>query len=266
MEGSVSEQVSYSNRLCLASFILPAQDFRSGLVGTVSDSSGGRVPAAAILLHSDASSLDRQTKSDSRGEFRFSDLPPGTYRLTVQAPGFTAADATVTMAVHTDRTVDVTMHPAAAPQSVNVAGQASSITAQLMDTTSAVQGGVVMAQDLAAIPLAHRSFANIAFLIPGTEPVEPSDPTKARITAVSFGGSSGLNDVLSVDGGDNSDDYIGGFLQNFSPDSIQEFAVQTSQKMPETGRTVGGSVVITTKRGCQRSGMAAVHSTSAPRR
>ncbi len=58
-----------------------------------------------------------------------------------------------------------------------------------------------------------------------------------------------MNDVLSVDGGDNSDDYIGGFLQNFSPDGIQEFAVQTSQQDAATGRTVGGSVIITTKRG-----------------
>ena len=104
-------------------------------------------------------------------------------------------------------------------------------------------------QDLRDIPLAARSFANIAYMAPGTEPVEPSDPTKARITAVSFGGSSGLNVQLSVDGGDNSDDYIGGFLQNFSPDSIQEFAVQTSQEYADTGRTVGGSVVIGTKRG-----------------
>ena len=79
--------------------------------------------------------------------------------------------------------------------------------------------------------------------------MEPSDPTKARITAVSFGGSSGLNVQLSVDGGDNSDDYIGGFLQNFSPDAIQEFAVRTSQEDADTGRTTAGSVVITTKRG-----------------
>ena len=86
-------------------------------------------------------------------------------------------------------------------------------------------------------------------MTPGTEPVEPSDPTKARITAVSFGGSSGLNVTLSVDGGDNSDDYIGGFLQNFSADALQEFAVRTAQEDADTGRTVGGSVVITTKRG-----------------
>ncbi|MBV8864338.1 MAG: TonB-dependent receptor, partial [Acidobacteriaceae bacterium] len=50
-------------------------------------------------------------------------------------------------------------------------------------------------------------------------------------------------------GGDNSDDYIGGFLQNFSPDVIQGFVVRTSQEDADTGRTVGGSVVITSKSG-----------------
>jgi Carboxypeptidase regulatory-like domain/TonB dependent receptor len=233
----------------LVSEMLPAQDFRGGLIGTVSDTSDARVPSATVILRAEASSVSRETKSDSQGEFRFSDLVPGAYRLTVQAPGFTDASAVVSVAVQGEREVTVSMHPAAAQQTVTVQGQASSITTQPMDTTSAVQGGAVTAQDLETIPLAHRSFANIAYLIPGTEPVEPSDPTKARITAVSFGGSSGLNDVLSVDGGDNSDDYIGGFLQNFSPDAIQEFAVHTSQQDADTGRTVGGSVVITTKRG-----------------
>ncbi|HEY6332741.1 MAG TPA: hypothetical protein VI756_25685, partial [Blastocatellia bacterium] len=96
---------------------------------------------------------------------------------------------------------------------------------------------------------AARSFANIAYLAPNTEPVEPSDPTKARITAVSFHGSSGLNVDLSVDGGDNNDDYIGGFLQNFSPESIEEFTVRTAQYDADTGRTAGGSVIISTRRG-----------------
>jgi outer membrane receptor protein involved in Fe transport len=226
-----------------------AQDFRGSLVGAVSDSSGARVPSADVQLLATESSLERRTMSDSRGEFRFNDLLPGTYQVTVTAPGLAEAVSTVTVNVSTVRTVDVTLKPAVAQQSVTVLGQASSIVAQPIDTGSAVHGGVVTAQDLGTIPLAFRSFANIAYLVPGTEPVEPSDPTKARITAVSFGGSSGLNDVLSVDGGDNSDDYIGGFLQNFSPDAVQEFAVRTSQEDADTGRTVGGSVVITTKRG-----------------
>ena len=132
---------------------------------------------------------------------------------------------------------------------MNVQGNASSITTETLDTSSAVRGGVVDSHDLESFPLPARSFANIAYLVPGTEPVEPSDPTKARITAVSTGGSSGLNNELSVDGADNSDDWIGGFLQNFSPDGLQEFAVRTSNEEADTGWTTAGSVVITTKHG-----------------
>ena len=134
-------------------------------------------------------------------------------------------------------------------QTVKVSSLSSSITTQPIDLASNVHQAVVTTQDLQGMPLPARSFANIAYLAPGTEPVEPSDPTKARITAVSTGGSSGLNNELSVDGGDDSDDWIGGFLQNFSPDSIQEFAIRTSQEDADTGGTTAGSIVITTRRG-----------------
>ncbi|HEV2290077.1 MAG TPA: carboxypeptidase regulatory-like domain-containing protein [Candidatus Acidoferrales bacterium] len=226
-----------------------AQDFRGSIVGEIVDATGARVPSAKIVARSTHTSFERETTSDAHGEFRLEDLPPGPYHLTVTASGFAEATSDVSVVVSSVQDVSVTLRPASLQQSVTVQGQSSSITTEPIDITSAVHGGAVTPQDLATIPLAHRTFANIAFLVPGTEPVEPSDPTKARITAVSFGGSSGLNDVLSVDGGDNSDDYIGGFLQNFSPDAIQEFAVQSSQQNADTGRTVGGSVEITTKRG-----------------
>jgi hypothetical protein len=147
------------------------------------------------------------------------------------------------------RDITVTLKPPVVVQSVDVQAQSSSIATQAMDLASQVHQSVITSQDLENLPLPARSFANIAYLAPGTEPVEPSDPTKARITAVSTGGSSGLNNELSVDGGDNSDDYIGGFLQNFSPDSIQEFAVRTSQEDADTGGTTAGSVELTTKSG-----------------
>ncbi len=225
------------------------QNFRGSIVGEVVDTTGARVPSAKIVARSLQTSFERQAISDAQGEFRLADLPPGPYRLTVSASGFMDATSDLSAVVSSVQDVSVTLKPAPVQQSVTVQAEASSITTEPIDITSAVHGGAVSAQDLESIPLAHRTFANIAFLVPGTEPVEPSDPTKARITAVSFGGSSGLNDVLNVDGGDNSDDYIGGFLQNFSPDAVQEFAVETSQQNADTGRTVGGSVVITTKRG-----------------
>ncbi|MEO8726527.1 MAG: TonB-dependent receptor [Acidobacteriaceae bacterium] len=230
---------------------LHAQSPTGTLQGEVQDERGGLVKGAEVVITAAGygRSIERHASTDSRGEFRMSDLRPGAYKVAVDAANFAAANAEVTVLVSSVRDILVTLHPGAVQQSINVHGEASSITTEPINISSAVHQGVISAKDLEEIPLAHRSFANIAYLVPGTEPVEPSDPTKARITAVSFGGSSGLNDQLTVDGGDNSDDYIGGFLQNFSPDAIQEFAVQTSQQNADTGRTTGGSVVLTTKHG-----------------
>ena len=213
------------------------------------DSNGGRIASASITVEAKGSGVRRQVKSDEHGEFRVNDLLPGPYRVMVKAEGFAEADTDVNVVVSFVRDLGVTLNAAVAPQTVKVEGQASSITTQAIDTVSAVHGAAVTSRDLTTIPLANRSFANIAYLVPGTEPVEPSDPSKARITAVSTGGSSGLNNVLAVDGMDDSDDYIGGFLQNFSPDAIQEFAFRTAQEDADTGGTTAGSVVITTKHG-----------------
>ena len=226
-----------------------AQNPRGTLWGTVEDSSGARVAAAIITVTNPEFSLARQTQSDDRGEFRIEELPPGEYRVTVNAPGFSEATSEIVVAVSSVREINVTLRPRDIAEKVIVNTNSQSITTEPLETASAVHQAVAYRQDLESIPLAARSFANIAYLAPGTEPVEPSDPTKARITAVATGGSSGLNNEVSVDGGDNSDDYIGGFLQNFSPDAIQEFAFRTAQADADTGRTTAGSVVITTRSG-----------------
>ncbi len=228
---------------------LLAQNPRGSVRGTVEDSTGARISSARIVAQLAGSSVKREAGSEDRGEFRLDDMLPGIYSIHVEAAGFAPAQASVVVAVATVRDVTVTLKPLAVQQTVNVQAQTSSIYTEPIDLASAVHGGVVTGHDLETLPLAARSFANIAYLVPGTEPVEPSDPTKARITAVSTGGSSGLNNELSVDGGDNSDDWIGGFLQNFSPDAIQEFAVRTAQEDADTGGTTAGSVVITTKHG-----------------
>ncbi len=226
-----------------------AQNPRGSLRGAVQDSTGARIPGARIAVRAVETSLQREATSEDRGEFRLDDLLAGTYRITVSAKGFAPAEADISVVVSSVREVTVTLKPAAASETVNVQAHGSSITTQPIDLVSVVHQGVATSQDLENLPLAARTFGNIAYLAPGTEPVEPSDPTKARITAVSTGGSSGLNNDLSVDGGDNSDDWIGGFLQNFSPDAIQEFAVRTANEDADTGGTTAGSVVITTKRG-----------------
>jgi hypothetical protein len=226
-----------------------AQNPNGALRGEVLDTSGAHIAAAHISVQSAGSSLTREAVANDRGEFRMEGLLPGRYHVVVKANGFADAASEVEVAVSVVRDLSVTLKPASDRETVNVQARSSSITTEAVDTSSAVRGGVVGSRDLADLPLPARSFANIAYLVPGTEPVEPSDPTKARITAVSTGGSSGLNNELSVDGADNSDDWIGGFLQNFSPDALQEFAVRTSNEDADTGGTTAGSVVITTKHG-----------------
>jgi hypothetical protein len=235
--------------LLLLAVTMRAQITTGSVRGIVQDQTGARVSGAQVEVRMPAAAAIRRAKSDSHGEFLLENLPPGQYTMTVSAPGFALASAEVVAAVSSVRDITVRLTPAAVQQSVHVKSQGSSITEQPIDLASDVHQSVITSQDLETLPLPARSFADIAYLAPGTEPVEPSDPTKARITAVSTGGSSGLNNELSVDGGDNSDDYIGGFLQNYSPDAVQEFAVRTAQENADTGGTTAGSVVITTKSG-----------------
>jgi len=236
--------------MCLAVFLsMAGQSPQGSLTGTVFDSSGARVAGASITISGKGFSYTRAIKSNTMGEFRLESLPPGDYQLKVEAKGFATQTGTVAIGVAAVPSLRVRLQPAEVRQSVNVEGAAASLSTQPIETSNSVVKTTIGPRDLEDMPLAHRSFANIAYLAPMTEPVEPSDPTKARITAVAFGGSSGLNVDLSVDGGDNNDDYIGGFLQNYSPDAMQEFTVRTAQFDADTSRTNGGSVILSTRRG-----------------
>src|SRR5882757_6007071 len=242
----VSSCLSLLFTLCICAH---AQSPEGALVGTVSDATGARIAAATVTVSARDYALSRTAKTGKLGEFSLETLPPGEYEVTVEAPGFASKAGHVTVSVTSASSMNITLQPASVQQSVRVEGTGGSLTAQPIETSSSVVKTTIGLRDLDEVPLAHRSFANVAFLAPMTEPVEPSDPTKARITAVAFGGSSGLNVDLSVDGGDNNDDFIGGILQNYSPDAMQEFTVRTAQFDADTSRTNGGSVIISTRRG-----------------
>ncbi len=201
--------------LALFPLALRAQNPRGTLLVAVQDSSGARIAGANVSLTQDQFAISRASKADAQGETRFEALQPGNYTVTVKASGFAEKSTAVVVAVSSQPVLVVTLNPQSVQESVEVHDRGPSLASQPIETTSNTIKTVITSADLDEVPLSARSFANISFLAPFTAPVEPSDPTKARITAVSFGGSSGLNVDLSVDGGDNNDDYIGGFLQNF---------------------------------------------------
>src|SRR6266446_2746441 len=167
--------------LLVLSALLPcellAQNPRGALRGVIQDASGGRVPSAKISVRAAESSFQREITSDSRGEFRIDDLPPGAYHVKVQANGFAEANSNVKVTVSLVQEITVTLRPQPVQQSITLQTDGpGSITTQPIDTSSAVHQTIITSADLDTIPLAARSFANIAYLAPGTEPLEPPDP------------------------------------------------------------------------------------------
>src|SRR5258708_3586779 len=226
-----------------------AQELRGSLLVEVRDSPNAVVPAAQVTLRDEKSAARISVLTDLRGEARFPALFPATYSVEVSATGFASQTLRVAVAISAQPLIRVALAPESLRQSVEVRDRGPSLASHPLDTGNSIVQTVITSDDLDEIPLSARSFANIAIMAPFTAPVEPSDPTKARITAVSFGGSSGLNTDFSVDGGDNNDDFIGGFLQNYSPEAIQEFVVRSAQFGAETSRTNGGSIILSSRAG-----------------
>src|SRR5689334_19485887 len=95
---------------CLA-LTIEAQTFTATLRGTVTDSSGSAVPNAHISLVNEATNVKQQEKlTDSRGSYLFTQLPPGSYRMTVELPGFqVSVHAGIVLQVQQQADLDVTL-------------------------------------------------------------------------------------------------------------------------------------------------------------
>jgi hypothetical protein len=225
--------------LCVAS---PAQILTGAISGQVVDPQGAVIRQAKVTVKNLGTDISRTLETGSDGSFRVDGLESGAYEIAVSAAGFAETHSRIAVRVGQVSSVRSQLTVGGTRETVEVQENA-------LDLTSSVLGNPVTEHQILESPLANRSFANIAYIAPMTAPVEPSDPTKARITAVSFAGSSGLNVDLSVDGGDNNDDYIGGFLQNISPEAIREFNVRTAQFDADTSRTNGGSIILSTQSG-----------------
>src|SRR5262249_30273728 len=90
---------------------------------------------------------------------------------------------------------------------------------------------------------------NLPATIPGVGLGFHTDPTKSTQYSPQINGGNGRNLNYQIDGGDNNDDTVGGLLQLFPLEAIQEFNFQTQRFKAEYGRSNGGGINVVTKSG-----------------
>jgi len=224
-----------------------AQTSSTGVItGVVRDQSGAIVAGATIKAINKGTNLERKTTTNDSGLYELSQMVPGDYRVEAEATGFSKFIADpVTVNVLARVTLDPDMKPAGTAEQVTVTAE----NMALIETTKTEVGGVINQRQMENLPVNGRSFASLAVLVPGAT-LQPSfDPTKARVGTFSVGGATGRNLNITIDGGDNKDNAVGGILQNFTMEGIQEFALSTQRFSAANGRSGGALLSIVTKSG-----------------
>jgi hypothetical protein len=236
--------------------ILVAQSFRGGIVGTVSDSSGASVVGAQVTAANTGTALVRQATTDGNGNYTFTELPLGTYSITVVKQGFRTETATnIQVAVEGPQRVSVTLTPGRVEEKVEVEA-----SVPLVETSSNTLGGTIQATQIEDLPVNGRDYMKMLTLVPGAA----ADTGGAADSPGSFGvfsvnGNRGRSNNFLLDGTDMNDGFrndnaineggVFGIPATLLPiDAVQEMAILNNTEA-EYGRNSGSIVNMVTKSG-----------------
>ena len=243
----------------LASVSTPAamaQTFRGSIQGTIMDSSGAAVPGAQVKVFSASTGLQRTLTGNEQGEYVASELPLGTYSVTVEKKGFRTTTLTqIPVSVGSPTRADVKLAAGAVSEVIEV-----NASVPMVETASNTMGGTIEAVEAAELPINGRDYTKLLELVPGAN----SDPVGSTESAGSYGlfslnGNRGRSNNYLLDGTDMNDGYrnlpsvnqagVWGAPSTILPvDALAEIPV-TGSPEAEFGRSSGATVNIVTKSG-----------------
>ena len=225
--------------ICMAvsAVSINAQIPTGSIDGIATDASGARVRGVHVTATSESQGATREGQSNVDGSFTLPNLAPGAYTVVLTSSGFGEVRYPhVQIEAGKAITLDTTLR-ATASTNVNVAA-----TNAQVDLTQSMLQGEITSTTIASIPLNGRNFLELSFLIPGNRPAANFDPTKTNTVEVSSAGSFGRGGNITIDGGDNNDEVVGGTLANLPEDSVGEFQIATGRFTAEVGRS-GNSII-----------------------
>jgi hypothetical protein len=226
--------------VALAFHVQPAftQSFQGGLRGAVRDADGV-LPGVALTLSDTSTGAARAAETNADGEYVFSAVPPGTYRLSGELGGYKRVSRDgLSIGPQDFLTVDVVLEVGGVEETISVTAGSP-----VLESSNASTGQRLDKQALETLPNAGRNAFMMALTVPNVIPTgnptfnRQQDQTNASLVSLA-GGPVRANNYL-LDGVPITD------LRNRpvmmpSIEALQEVKVQVSTFDAEMGRTGGG--------------------------
>ena len=260
MHGSDCKASTCLFTVLLGIFLLPvnqrsfAQDVNASLSGSVTDPSGAVIPGAKLTLINESSGAQQNFQTDSGGEYRFPNLPPGIYDLSVTAPAFESfVRKGIELAVNQDARVVVKLPVGTADQTVTVSADASLINYE----NPTISGGV-SPETLQDFPLvisgAPRSSVTVAILMPGVTTGGGGNAYNSRTNGgIETGDEAVVDGATAAEGFMNQSGMVS--LQTdfgMSPDITSEVKILTSNYDAQYGNSTSGQLIVQTRSGGEK--------------
>jgi hypothetical protein len=236
--------------LTLFTACLVGQTVSSSMVGTILDPANAAVPNAPVTLTDKDTGAVRSAVTDNSGFFRFLDLLPGNYSLSVHAPGFKGfTEANITVEANQIRDIGkLGIEIGNTSETVTVTAEAQQIQLASSEKSQAITGTEL------GVTLKGRDLFGYMRLIPGVIDTTASRDvtTPNAIAGITINGNTSAKN-FTVDGITDMDTGSNGTL-HYEPniDAIQEMKILTSNYQAEFGRNSGGTITVVTRNGTQQ--------------
>ncbi len=234
--------------LLVSATAVNAQTTSGSLAGNIVDAQHAAVASSVVTATELEKKFTLSTKSDEQGRFVFTQLPPGTYRVTAEAPGFKRYERVgITLNANDKLSIgDVVMEVGTVTEQIEV-----SAVAVELQTESAERSSALVSKQMENIAVNSRSYLDLVKLVPGvvsTVNLQTAGP--GGLASISANGTRTNSNQLTINGISNVDTGSNGSVNvTLSLDSIQEFKILTGVYQAEYGRSMGAQISVVTKSG-----------------